>query len=128
DFAKNPDLQGLSALQVMDKIVDYAGQLGLRIILDHHRSNAGAGTSDNGLWYDGTYTQAQWIADWKMLAPRYADKPAVIGADLHNEPHNGTWGGGGANDWAAAAERAGDAIGTVNPNSLGLVQSVSTHP
>ncbi len=35
---QNPDLQGLTALQIMDKIVDYAGQIGLRIILDHHRT------------------------------------------------------------------------------------------
>ena len=52
NFAENPDLQGLTALQVMDKIVDYAGQVGLKIILDHHRSDSGAGTSANGLWYD----------------------------------------------------------------------------
>ena len=44
DFSKNPDLAGLTALQIMDKIVDYAGQIGLRIILDHHRSDSGAGT------------------------------------------------------------------------------------
>ncbi|WP_425069245.1 Calx-beta domain-containing protein [Reyranella sp.] len=127
DFNKNPDLQGLSALQIMDKIVDYAGQLGLKIILDHHRSNAGAGTSDNGLWYDSQYTQAAWINDWKMLAARYADDPAVIGADLHNEPYNGTWGGGGANDWALAAETAGNAIGTVNANWLIFVEGVGTY-
>ena len=127
DFNKNPDLQGLSALQIMDKIVDYAGQLGLKIILDHHRSNAGAGTSDNGLWYDSQYTQAAWINDWKMLAARYAGDPAVIGADLHNEPYNGTWGGGGANDWALAAETAGNAIGTVNANWLIFVEGVGTY-
>ena len=127
DFNKNPDLQGLSALQIMDKIVDYAGQVGLKIILDHHRSNAGAGTSDNGLWYDSQYTQAAWVNDWKMLAARYADDPAVIGADLHNEPYNGTWGGGGANDWALAAETAGNAIGTVNANWLIFVEGVGTY-
>jgi aryl-phospho-beta-D-glucosidase BglC (GH1 family) len=127
DFNRNPDLKGLSALQIMDKIVDYAGQLGLKIILDHHRSNAGAGTSDNGLWYDGQYTQAAWINDWKMLAARYADDSTVIGADLHNEPYNGTWGGGGANDWALAAETAGNAIGTVNPNWLIFVEGVGTY-
>lgn len=127
DFSKNPDLQGLSALQVMDKIVGYADQIGLRIILDHHRSDAGAGTSDNGLWYNSQYTQAAWINDWKMLAARYADHPSVIGADLHNEPYNGTWGGGGANDWALAAETAGNAIGTVNPNWLIFVEGVGTY-
>ncbi len=127
DFSKNPDLQGLSALQIMDKIVDYAGEIGLRIILDHHRNDSGAGASSNGLWYDSQHSQADWIDDWQMLAARYADDPTVIGADLHNEPYAGTWGGGGANDWAAAAELAGNAIGAVNPNWLIFVEGVASY-
>jgi len=127
DYAKNPDLAGLTPLQIMDKVVAYAGQIGLKIILDHHRSSFGAGTSENGLWFDATHTEAQWIADWQMLAARYAGQSAVIGADLHNEPHAGTWGGGGATDWAAAAERAGNAIGQVNPNWLILVEGIASY-
>ncbi|WP_421994546.1 Calx-beta domain-containing protein [Reyranella sp.] len=127
DFFQNPDLQGLSALQIMDKIVDYAGEIGLRIILDHHRNDSGPGPSSNGLWYDDQHSEAQWIADWQMLAERYAGNPTVIGADLHNEPFNGTWGGGGPTDWAAAAERAGDAIGSVNPDWLIFVEGVATY-
>jgi chitinase len=127
DYSKNSDLAGLTPLQVMDKILAYAEEIGIRIILDHHRSDAGAGTSSNGLWYDSTHSEADWIADWQMLAERYADNTAVIGADLHNEPYNGTWGGGGANDWAAAAERAGNAIGAVNGNWLIFVEGVATY-
>jgi aryl-phospho-beta-D-glucosidase BglC (GH1 family) len=127
DFAKNPDLQYLTGLEIMDKIVAYADAIGLRIILDHHRSDAGAGASANGLWYDAQHSEAQWIADWQMLATRYASNPSVIGADLHNEPYNGTWGGGGPTDWAAAAERAGNAIGQVNPGWLILVEGVGTY-
>ncbi|WP_370499630.1 Calx-beta domain-containing protein [Mycolicibacterium sp. jd] len=127
DFSKNPDLVGLSSLQIMDKIVAYAGEIGMRVILDHHRSSAGAGPNGNGLWYEGSYTEAAWIADWKMLAQRYANDPTVIGADLHNEPHNGTWGGGGATDWAAAAERAGNAVLSVNSNWLIFVEGVETY-
>ena len=127
DFGKNPDLNGLSALQILDKIVDYAAQIGLKIILDHHRSEAGDGTSANGLWYDNRYSQAQWVADWQMLAQRYANNPTVIGADLHNEPYNGTWGDGSTNDWVKAAELAGNAIGTVNPNWLTFVEGIGTY-
>ncbi len=127
DFYQNPDLQGLSALQVMDKIVDYAGQQGMRVVLDHHRSTAGAGTSENGLWYNSQYTEDQWVSDWQMLAAHYQDNPTVIGVDLHNEPYNGTWGGGGANDWARAAERAGNAVLAVNPNLLVFVEGVGTY-
>ncbi|SHO67271.1 chitinase [Pseudoxanthobacter soli DSM 19599] len=127
DFSKNPDLQGLSALQIMDKIVDYAGEIGIKIILDHHRSDSGAGTSGNGLWYDSQHSEASWISDWQMLAERYADDPTVIGADLHNEPYNGTWGDGGVNDWARAATEAGNAIGDVNPNWLIFVEGIGTY-
>ncbi len=127
DFSKNPDLAGLTSLQIMDKIVAYAGEIGMRVILDHHRSSAGAGPNGNGLWYEGSYTEAAWIDDWKMLAQRYGTNPTVIGADLHNEPHNGTWGGGGATDWAAAAERAGNAVLSVNPNWLIFVEGVETY-
>jgi Ca2+-binding RTX toxin-like protein/aryl-phospho-beta-D-glucosidase BglC (GH1 family) len=128
DFGLNPDLVGLTGLEILDEIVAYAGRIGLRIILDHHRNDAGDGASANGLWYNGEYGENQWIANWKALAARYADNPTVIGADLHNEPHaDATWGGGGLNDWAAAAERAGNAIHQVNPNWLIFVEGVETY-
>src|SRR5262249_44799964 len=127
DFGLNPDLQGLTGLQIMDKIVDYAGQIGLRVILDHHRSEAGDGAEANGLWYTDAYPESRWIADWRMLAQRYAGNPTVIGADLHNEPHDpATWGDGSATDWRLAAERAGNAILGVNPNWLILAEGVQT--
>jgi endoglucanase len=70
-----------------------------------------------------------------MLARRYAGNTTVIGADLHNEPHaegtnpNATgacWGcGDTARDWRLAAERAGNAILSVQPNWLIFVEGVS---
>lgn len=124
DFSKNADLAGLSGLEILDRIIAYAGEIGLRVILDHHRSSAGTGVSDNGLWYDDRFPEAKWISNWQRLARRYAGDPTVIGADLHNEPHNGRWGGGGATDWPAAAERAGNAILAVNRNWLIFVEGV----
>ena len=93
DFSLNPDLAGLSGIEIIDKIVAYAGDIELRILLDHHRSSAGAGPNTNGLWYEGPYGEERWISDWTNLATRYADQTAVIGADLHNEPMGpATWG------------------------------------
>jgi Ca2+-binding RTX toxin-like protein len=127
NFGLNPDLQGLTGLQIMDKIVDYASKIGLRLILDNHRSAAGDGTQ-NGLWYDSHYTESRWISDWKMLAGRYADDPTVIGFDLHNEPHASTWGDGSATtDWQAAATRAGNAVLAVNPNLLVIVEGIANY-
>ncbi|MFI6330895.1 cellulase family glycosylhydrolase [Micromonospora chersina] len=131
DFV-NPDLVGLSPLQILDKVIDYAGSKGMRVILDRHRPTS-AGQSP--LWYTSTVSEATWIADWKTLAQRYANNPTVIGADLHNEPHaEGTnpaatgacWGcGDTARDWRLAAERAGNAILGVQPNWLIFVEGVS---
>jgi endoglucanase len=123
DFSsgKNTDLQGLNGLGIMDKLVAYAGQIGLRIVLDRHRPDSGA---QSALWYTSQYSEQRWISDWTMLARRYANNPTVIGADLHNEPHDAAcWGcGGSGTDWRLAAERAGNAILAVNPNWLIFVE------
>ena len=126
DFAQNPDLAGLTGVQVMDRIVAYAGEIGLRILLDRHRPDA-AGQSE--LWYTATVDEARWIHDWTMLAARYAGNTTVIGADLHNEPHGAAcWGCGDVTrDWRLAAERAGNAILAVNPDWLIVVEGVENH-
>jgi endoglucanase len=119
----NSDLQGLTPLQVMDRIVAYAGQVGLRVLLDRHRPDS-AGQS--ALWYTGAYPESRWISDWEMLARHYLGNTTVIGADLHNEPHQPScWGcGDTARDWRLAAEKAGNAILAVNPHWLIVVEGV----
>jgi endoglucanase len=123
DYDLNPDLRGLTGLQIMDKVVGEARVLGLKVILDRHRPVCGA---QSPLWYTDHYSEARWIADWVMLARRYAGNDAVIGADLHNEPHErATWGDGNpATDWLLAAERAGNAILRANPNWLIIVEGI----
>jgi len=128
----NPDLVGLSPLQILDKVIDYAGDKGMRIILDRHRPTS-AGQS--ALWYTAATPESTWIANMTMLARRYAGDTAVVGIDLHNEPHaegtepNSTgscWGcGDTARDWRLAAERGGNAVLAANPNWLIIVEGVS---
>ena len=125
DFAKNPDLVGRSGIEVMDRIVSYADEIGLWVILDHHRSDAGNSASDSGLWFSQAYPENVWIDNLSMLASRYADSSAVVGIDLHNEPHGpATWGDGSATDWRLAAERAGNAVLAANPDLLIIVEGV----
>jgi endoglucanase len=129
-FDLNPDLQGLSGIQIMDRIITYAGQIGLKVVLDRHRPDSGA---QSALWYTSQYPESRWISDWRMLAQRYLGNTTVIGADLHNEPHSIQGGGGScwgcgdtATDWRLAAERAGNAILAVNPNWLIIVEGVDS--
>src|SRR6266566_9768467 len=149
--AINTDLKGLNALQVMDKVIGAAGALGLRVILDNHRSEAGNSAEANGLWYTSAYPESAWINDWKTLVNRYASfkdasgNPTVIAADLRNEPHliaNGShtgscWTGDAATsgcpttntsqNWAAAAQRAANAILSTNSNLLVIVEGVDCY-
>ena len=144
--AVNTDLVGLNALQILDKIITAAGADGLRVILDNHRSEAGNSNEANGLWYTSAFPDSAWVNDWKTLATRYqsftdaSGNPIVIGMDLRNEPHvlaNGgrtgaCWTGdtstgdcptsNTAQNWPAAATRAGNAILAINPNLLIFVE------
>jgi len=126
DYTKNPDLRGLKGLGLMDRIVAGAGQRGLGVILDQHRPNAD-GQSD--LWYTDQVPESRWLGDWTMLARHYRGNSAVIGADLHNEPHGrATWGDNNPQtDWRLAAERGGNAILSVNPSWLIFVEGIETY-
>ncbi|MCX7957184.1 MAG: cellulase family glycosylhydrolase [Endomicrobia bacterium] len=135
----NLDLQGLSSLEILDKIIEEAGKLGLKVILDNHSRKAD-GYMNETLWYTQECSEEKWISDWVFLANRYKNNPTVIAADLNNEPHGNTgmgmkppasWGynvpGYGDTDWAAAAEKCGNAILQVNPNWLIIVEGVEQY-
>jgi endoglucanase len=123
----NPDLVGLSPIEIMDTVIETAGDLGMKVFLDRHALERDNRTN---LWYYDTYSEERWISDWVMLAQRYAGNATVIGADLHNEPYDeACWGcGDPALDWQAAAERAGNAILEVNPDWLIIVEGVEESP
>jgi endoglucanase len=123
DFNKNPDLAGLTGLGILDKIINYAGSIGLHVFLDRHRPDSGA---QSELWYTDRYPESRWISDWRMLAQHYRGNTTVVGADLHNEPHGSAcWGcGNQATDWRLAAERGGNAILSVNPDWLIIVEGI----
>ncbi|MDQ1037005.1 endoglucanase [Streptomyces sp. V3I8] len=127
DFSggKNADLQGRTPLQIMDRIVAYAGQDGLKVVLDRHRPDA---TGQSALWYTAAVPETTWITNLKALATRYKGDPTVVGIDLHNEPHDpACWGcGDTARDWRLAAQRAGNAVLSVNSELLVMVEGVQT--
>jgi endoglucanase len=124
DYYKNTDLKDLNGIQILDKIITEAGKRNLKVILDQHRPDT-LGQSD--MWYSDDLTEAQWISDWKFLAQRYYGNDTVVGADLHNEPSgDATWGTDDPKtDWRLAAERAGNAVLSVNPDWLILVEGIA---
>jgi endoglucanase len=150
--AANPEMRGKRALDVLDMLVRYAGKAGLKIVLDNQRSHAArpyqVNNLDEPLWYTRQFPQSAWLRDWETLARRYAGNSAVVGVDLRNEPHTAgpgpwnlhaylhqgaTWGpyrgvSDPARDWRAAAQRAGNAILSINPHLLVVVEGVQLYP
>ena len=129
-------------IEILDRIVEYAASIGLRIIFDMHclapdiDSTMGSG----GLWYTtGTPTtggasagisreprdETQWIAAWSFLADRYLKQPAVCGFDLMNEPYLASWDKDPNTGWPAAAERFAAQIQAINPNILIIVEGIA---
>lgn len=130
-LAANPSLVGKTAMEVMDAAVEALALEGLLIIMNNHNSDAigccqvGDG---NDLWYNDRYPEEAWIADWKFIAKRYRDNPAVIGADLRNELRKfADWGQttfGPEYDWASAAEKGGEAVLAEAPHWLIIVEGL----
>jgi len=130
-----PECQGKRTRDVLALIVNYAGAIGLHIIMDNHRSSAGSNT-ESTTWYTSSFPEQVWIEDWLSIlrwshgipqtfgAPDTITanylasdgSPTIIGFDLRNEPHTDCSRRGcdyfGGGTWGA-----GDGIDpTVNPN------------
>ena len=128
--AANPQLKNKHAMEVMDAVISALAKAHIMVILDNHVSRADwcCGDKDgNGLWANAEYPDDKWIADWKVIVQRYRHVPDVIGADLRNELRSGaTWGGADSTkDWHVAAERGGNAVLSVNPSLLIMVEGPS---
>lgn len=122
DTSLNADLAALSALEILDMIIDYGGSIGLRFVLDHHRISSAGGAGTDG-WpntdFTDSYTPAMWLTMWQAMATRYHANPAVCGFDPHNEPHNPTWA-----VWASHVVTLANAVHAIAPDWLCFVEGV----
>jgi aryl-phospho-beta-D-glucosidase BglC (GH1 family) len=125
-----PECSGKKARDILALIINYAGSIGLHVILDNHRSGAGNSAEGNGLWYTSSYPESAWINDWgniqrwvhgmaqsgdTVMVNYYASDgfPIVMGYDLRNEPHTPSR----ASYLSGATWGTGDGIDpSVNPN------------
>ncbi len=140
--------EGAWGIAPLDAVVQDAGKVGLKVIIDHHNDEGGHNRRDtwgaqqvNGLWFDsgpgtdgtdgggnkGTVTAARFQQDWVKLARHFAGNDTVIGFDLDNEPTIGgskehatviNWGGGGPTDIWAMCTNVGNAVEKADPGVL----------
>ena len=74
--------QDLSTLEVIQKLIDAAGQRNMRIILDYHRmkpTQLGPYSPESGLWYDDENSVDDFSDNWNRLATAFKGQPTVVG-------------------------------------------------
>lgn len=120
DADLNPEFVGKTSLQIVDLVVDYCATKGIYIVLDHHRGKAGTGTIGNPV--DGDYTLAKWYDTWAKLASRYGNRPNIVGADVHNEPHDLDW-----DTWVTYTQNCAAAIHAVSTDWIIFCQGVASY-
>lgn len=124
DYSKNPNLIGMSSIQVMDTVIKACAARCITVLLDYHLFTGGSQISE--LWYNNDYPESTVISAWTTIISRYLDQWNVIGVDLKNENHGiASWGDNNPDtDWRLAAGRIGNAILSVNPKLLIFVGGV----
>ncbi len=117
NYEINPQLSGLTSMEVLDLLIDKGCENDLYIILDNHRNY---NTHISEKMYEGDYNEEKVLRVIRKVINRYKDKKCVIGFDIKNEPHGSiTW-----NEWAQTSTKVGNEILSVNPNLLILVGGI----
>eukprot|EP00440_Ansanella_granifera_P023927 gb/GFBE01025988.1/.p1 GENE.gb/GFBE01025988.1/~~gb/GFBE01025988.1/.p1 ORF type:complete len:529 (+),score=76.04 gb/GFBE01025988.1/:1-1587(+) len=140
NYEKNPRLQSLPAIAVLDEVIRCLGRHRVAVILNNHTTYGEfcGPPSQNSLWFDptGPFSEKQWMDDWAMMAKRYSRCPQVVGFDLRNEirPRWSLWPAFGrghtsrtrwaVRDWAAAALTLGLRLLEICPDSLLVVERI----
>lgn len=121
DYGINPDLQGQTPLQAMQKIIQAAASRGIMVILDRHRLNQ---TQTSNVPYDGTVPESQWISDWQAMAQTFGAQSNVVGYDPHNEPGGSyAW-----SQWKTDVETLDASVRPIAPNWIMFLEGVQTNP
>ncbi len=113
-------LKGKRSMEICDVLIDECEKRGLRYFFDIHNHDKDGDLPPR--WYFEGYTEENWISDITTLASRYKGKPGFIGIDSFNEPAEGNWGKGGADDFRGANERAFAAMASVNDDVIIIIE------
>jgi len=132
----NPELTGLTTLEVFDAFLAQSKKYGVKVILDVHSAEADNSGHIAPMWYKGSMTTQDFYDTWVWVADRYKNDDTIIGFDLENEPHGAfdatpraKWDGTtDADNWKYVAQTAANKILAANPNVLILVEGIETYP
>lgn len=132
----NPELTGMTTLQVWDYWLELCEQYGLKVVIDVHSAEADNSGHMYPVWYKGSITQEMFYQAWEWVTDRYKNNDTIVAMDLKNEPHGkytesprAKWDGStDADNFKYAAETAAKRILAINPNVLVLVEGIEMYP
>ena len=124
------------SFDIWNLAVKWCRELGIKIMMDIHSASTNAAGHNYALWYDPSFSDADWITALSWFADYYKDDDTIIAIDLKNEPHgkrdDGTFakwdGSSDDNNWRYAAERGAAACLEQNPNLLIMVEGIEVYP
>ncbi|EAL72445.1 hypothetical protein DDB_G0270190 [Dictyostelium discoideum AX4] len=139
NYSLNPNLQGKTALEVLQYITSESGKRGILIVLEQHRFDPADYISP--LWYttecfknvDGVcinYTEQMVIDSWINLTNLFKQYWNLWALDIKNEPHDPvTWGTGNpSTDWDKAFVRIVNQIdSSTNFNGVYFIEGVQNN-
>jgi len=105
----NPELIGVTYLQMLHRIAQLAAEAGLLVLLTLHRVAPDEWPGD-GLWYSKAVPEAKVLNSWSVIASQFCREWNIFAVDLQNEPWTATWGRNQPTDWNKAAERLGNHV------------------
>jgi endoglucanase len=116
-------------LKKLEAALPLCEQYGLCVVVDLHSPPGGKATtsgyagSDDRLFTDPD-CQAKFVETWRGIAKRFANSRPIWGYDLANEPVEDLV-EEGCDDWQGLAERAAQAIRSVDPDRAIIVEPSS---
>lgn len=121
---RNPELTGLSYVDVVNAVVQKAAENDVLILLDAHRLESDE-IQSGGLWYSDQVSEKRLEYAWKILCDNLKDEWNVMGADAYNEPWDALWNSRNKSaDWKTAAERLGNSIHESCPSWTIFVEGI----
>jgi aryl-phospho-beta-D-glucosidase BglC (GH1 family) len=129
----NPDLEGLSNLDIFKRFVGECKKHNQKVFIDVHGVTDGS-YMDN-LWYTSSHP-SEWIyAGLEWFADNFKSDDTIVGIDIKNEPHGNCDSADGAkwdtssdnNNWKHFIETAASRILAKNPNLLIIVEGIQCY-
>ncbi|UOE22095.1 cellulase family glycosylhydrolase [Thermobifida halotolerans] len=132
----NPELTGMSNLEVFDYWLQLCEKYGLKVMLDVHSAEADNSGHVYPVWYKGDITTEDLYVAWEWITERYRNNDTIVAADIKNEPHGkadedprAKWDGStDVDNFKHVCETAGNRILAINPNMLILCEGIEVYP